>query len=329
MKGQPNIFSRAPTTLSSNAPGTYPSFLEEPLPLEVLRNLLLRKHSGIIIPQGPDAEADKAVSLGFMIQGHARAALLAGRVFEFGDLLNDPDDLECENQVVPFYEDPSAAYRDGVTKHPFSDPYIITYTTHEPCRDLCVISAVDEHVDLLSMFIAHDNGNGRLAIRLACTAELRRVNPNKSDDGPQIRMFHMGFSELSHEYDVMSRAIAWVVGYFCRALWVLQHPINRTVIGPTAEQAKLRRRLSRPPLPAYTVVSLPDNYITPVYEHRVAAGTADRGGTHASPVEHERQGHWVNRDNKRYWRRACTVNKGNPGPKRNSYEVRSLIRAGG
>lgn len=71
-----------------------------------------------------------------------------------------------------------------------------------------------------------------------------------------------------------------------------------------------RKRLGKGALPAHHDVDASE-YVTAL---RATAGSADRGGTHASPIPHLRRGHErVLSDGKRIWVRSALINVRNEG----------------
>lgn len=85
---------------------------------------------------------------------------------------------------------------------------------------------------------------------------------------------------------------------------------------PDANQAKLRRLRSKPPLLTYKVITITG---------KKKAASEAKGGTHASPVAHLRRGHWRHyKSGKRAWIEPMMVN-GKDGMVVKDYKVEGRV----
>ncbi len=311
-----------PTLLSCDAPGAYRG-LQEPYAFEVLRDLALRKHSGVAVSSaGLNAEQDEACNTVAKTAQHwLRNALTGGLAFDFGSLLVDPHS-DGTHFNSAFYRHSNEAFTKQLLQHPFSRPYVISYITEEPFRELLLVVPTDkgDNSYFVIGFIGQDVG--RLILRLAHAGDV--VPGILEDSGHMLRPLSFGFYEKSDQFLSMQNLLCWDVACVHRALWILEHEgSTKTHVGISAERAKNRRRLGRPPIPSYTRVTHNGDYSTPIKPAAVTRASEDKGGTHASPIEHARRGHFRVRAGKEIWVRPCTVNPGHGNASRTHYEVRA------
>lgn len=120
------------------------------------------------------------------------------------------------------------------------------------------------------------------------------IRPEQAD---LIENLEISFSDPSHYKNddaiEMSRVCAMVFALFMELIHKPDAEYKMYTATPKTSNAKRIRQGKKPLFDWHTVLIEPPKQKMP-----------DQGGTHASPRLHDVRGHWVNRNGKRYWRKA-------------------------
>lgn len=260
-----------------------------------------------------------------------RAALAGGRAFDLGHRPQiDDASAEMANREM----------LSGEARHPFVAPYVLSYVERyvPPGHDGAgAPGAIDERVMVyvmpdgaelntasLAVFVTAPL-NGRDRLYMAAAGEIALLDG--SDPVIGVKTLDVGFPPDGETIAAITRMLGMQCDMLRTMHCLLSRPnIVQRRIAPAPASAKNRRLLGRPPLPTYTALLPADGYRTLLDATRASLPTGPHGGTHASPVEHLRRGHYRERNGQRFWVRPTVVNPGHVGPRSRSHY---LVRATG
>lgn len=264
-----------------------------------------------------DSDQVKREKMGITLWYTLLVCLTSGRAFDLGTMWDG-------DQPLDDFIDDSQAILDAVPllRHPYEKPYVFS-SVYDGTRTLVMVAAMGDKAEEVgdefhvSMFGWRRESR---SLRLLVSAI---ANPREAS----LKELTLG-NEVVFERDLRRQLIIFAASATIIVAHLLTTSVTRTVVTPSKETVKNRRLMGRPPLPVYTRVDTGDykTMIAPV--RSAAAQGASHGGTHASPIEHDRRAHRRVRKatGKEYWVRACKVNvgvTGAPPRQRSHYEVRA------
>jgi hypothetical protein len=172
---------------------------------------------------------------------------------------------------------------DGTLVHPYQNYLIALHPNETTDTDLIYVSLkADLTVAHFRGEIHVDNGERRLALMSLTMVTL-------VDGAPKLKLWcRAGTFEHRRETTIedMNDTLDCVYGFLDL---LRQSDTKRIPGGATVTVNKRRKLMGRPPLPSYTTVAPSTAYVTALRDR--AEAHAALGGTHASPIPHDRRAH--------------------------------------
>lgn len=257
------------------------------------------------------ADVDRTASFAQSSWEALRQTLAEGRAFDVGELF--PSDTPLPDP------DTYRTILDGSIRHPYTEEYTISMLIKDKRSFTAIWPTKTDDIEFICVNFVFDSDTGVPAFRLTCGGGMCR---RETGSGHELSVVDTGFGDNEEQREWAETRLRATVAMVLITLDLLANShIEQTIVGPTPQQVKSRRRLGLKSEPPYIKLTHEGDYRTLLPVAASSTYTDYQGGTHASPVMHERRGHWRMRFGRRIWVRACTVNPSNPGPVRTHYEV--------